>query len=200
MYTACSSPVSFWQLTKSRLSCRRTQPSTTVGQVDLANHASTKWTQGKVWIPDHLQLKLQPFNWTLANVYLASQLKGTDYEHTVPREWATLHPLHILLHTASLQPRMLTMSSTSLSFQESPKFCFHCHLSLESHHWLRNSTKTGLISVGKIQGTSKTLALSQDLFPGCLGPHSICVLLEKTVRRTADYRLILFSPDSLHIS
>lgn len=117
-----------------------------------------------------------------------------------PEEWATLHPLHILLHMASLQPRMLTVSSTFPSFQESPKFCFHRHLSLESHHWLRNSTKAGLISVGKIQGTSKTLALSWDPFPGCLGPHSICVLLEKTVRRTADYRLILFCPNSLHVS
>lgn len=95
-----------------------------------------------------------------------------------PEDWATPHSLHTLLHVASLQPWMLTMSSTFPSFQESPKFCFHCDLSLESHHWLRNSTKAGLISVGKIQGTSKTLALSWDPFPGCLGPHSICVLLE----------------------
>lgn len=117
-----------------------------------------------------------------------------------PEKRATLDPLHTLLHTASLQPHMLTVSSTFPSFQESPKFCVHCHLSLESHHRLSNSAKAGLISIGKIQGTCKTLAWALDPFPGCLGPHGLCVLLEKTVQRTSDYRLILFCPNSLHIS
>lgn len=66
-----------------------------------------------------------------------------------PEEWAILDPLHILLHVgrvseASSLKYMLTVSSTFPSFEESPKFRFHCHLSVESHRQLRNSTEAGL--------------------------------------------------------